>query len=71
MDVDPEYRYLIDFQKHVTQASVEKAAVAARARVLEEEFRRWVEGQRLKGDEEYEASKGEAASVAIERETGQ
>ena len=30
LDVDPEYRYLIDFQRHVTQASVEKPAVDAR-----------------------------------------
>ena len=33
--VDESYRYLLEFQKHLTQASVEKPAVKARAECLE------------------------------------
>ena len=53
LDVDQEYRYLVDFYRHVTQASVEKPAVKARAEVLEEEFDRWKNMGLLKGDKEY------------------
>ena len=53
LQVDPEYYYLIEFQKHVTQASVERPAVAARAKLLEEAYRIWCDRQMLKGDEEY------------------
>ena len=54
LDVDPEYRYLTDFQRHVTQASAESSAVAARAGVFEVEINRWMETQRLRGDLEYQ-----------------
>ena len=70
LDVDPEYRFLVEFQRNVTQASVERPAVAARAKVLGEEFRRWLEGQALKGDREYEERMGEPASVKCRRELG-
>ena len=53
LDVDPEYRYLTDFQRHVTQASVEKPAVEARSKTLEEEFARWQAEGRLQGDEDF------------------
>ena len=53
LDVDPEYRYLIDFQRDVTQASVEKAAVTARAKVLQHEWCRWVGSRQLQGDEQW------------------
>ena len=49
---DVQYRYLIEFQRHVTQASVEKPAVAERARVLEEGFDHWVESGAIIGDEQ-------------------
>lgn len=68
LDIAQEYRYLADFQKHVTQASVEKPAVTERAKVLEEEFVRWQKTGKLKGDVEYEKSNGEAASDACRRE---
>ena len=71
LDVAQEYRYLVDFQKHVTQASVEKPAVAARANVLEEELIRWQKTGKLKGDVEFEKSNGEAAKVACRRETAE
>lgn len=53
LDVDDEYRYLVDFQRHLTQASVEKAAVTARADALREEFIRWDDSGSLKGDQEF------------------
>ena len=54
-NMDEEYRYLVDFQRHVTQASVEKPAVEERARILEEGLALWRERQLLHGDEEYMA----------------
>ena len=58
LDVDPEYRYLIDFQRHVTQASVERPAVAERARVMKEEYDRWCEEDVLRGDKAWSARNG-------------
>ena len=68
LDVDYEYRYLVDFQRDVTQASGEKPAVAGRAKVLEEEFSRWQRDGELRGDREYQEREGEAASDACRRE---
>ena len=51
--VDPEYRYLTDFQRHVTQASAEGSSVDARAQTLEEEFERWRQLHELRGDAEW------------------
>ena len=53
LDVDPEYRYLDNFQRHVTQASVEKPAVEARARVMKELFEMWHATGAVKGDEDW------------------
>ncbi len=53
LDVDQEYRYLLDFQKHVTQASVEKPAVTARAETLEALNAAWQAKSALPGDKEY------------------
>ena len=53
LDMDDEYRYLADFHKNLTQASVEKAAVAARAEMLEEEFEYWRDNGELRGDDEF------------------
>ncbi len=58
LDVDPEYRYLIDFQRHVTQASVEKPAVEARADRLNVEYDTWRANQVLSGDIEYQGRTG-------------
>ena len=58
LDVDLEYRYLIDFQRHVTQASVERPAVEARADTLEEEYARWDRSGVLRGDDEYKDRTG-------------
>ena len=53
-DYDNEYRYLIDFQRHVTQASVEKPAVQARAEMLKKEFEFWQNSRVLRGEKEYQ-----------------
>ena len=55
LDVDTEYRYLVDFQRDITQASVEKPAVERRARVMQDEYDRWLESGKLRGDEGWEA----------------
>lgn len=41
LDYDRDARHLLDFQKHVTQASVEPRAVEQRARMLREHFEKW------------------------------
>lgn len=51
LDADGEYRWLVDFQRDVTQASVEKPAVERRAKVLRAGLARW----RAKGDIEGDA----------------
>ena len=55
--VDESYRYLLDFQKHLTQASVEKPAVTARAECLETAYGAWKDADGdLPGDREYRES---------------
>lgn len=52
--VDESYLYLLEFQKHLTQASVEKPAVKARAECLEHSYDYWREmNGDLPGDDEY------------------
>ena len=52
LDYEERYRYLIEFQRHVAQASVERAAVRKRAKVLREEFLAWRRNEQvLRGDE--------------------
>ena len=63
LDSDQEYRYLIDFQKHVTQASVEKPAVDARHRVLKAEFETWRAIHQIDGDAAYTARTGRDPEV--------
>ena len=55
LDVDAEYRYLVDFQRDITQASVEKPAVERRATVMQDEYDQWLKAGKLRGDEEWEA----------------
>ena len=62
LGVDEPYRYLLEFQKHLTQASVEKPAVKARAECLEEAFDHWhASGGDLPGDTEYRENHSGAA----------
>lgn len=67
LDVDAPYRWLIDFQKHLTQASVEKPAVTARADILKRELDFWKESGRLSGDREYEDDTGRDPSFEARR----
>ena len=53
LSVDQEYHYLTEFQQHITQASAENYSVEARAKVLEEELKRWRESKELKGDADW------------------
>ena len=51
--IDERYHYLIEFRKHLTQASAEKSAVAARTQRLEQSLDYWLKtGGRLEGDED-------------------
>lgn len=59
VDLDDEYRHLLDFQRHLTQASVEKSAVEARSKMLNEELDHWIATGSYTGDAEYTASHGE------------
>ena len=63
LDVDQEYRYLTDFQRHLTQASAESSAVAARAEVLEREYDRWANIRELMGDSEFRERTGLDPSI--------
>ena len=58
LDIDSYYRYLAEFQRHVTQASVEKRAVEARASTLASEYSRWLSDQTILGDQEYRLEYG-------------
>ena len=53
LDIDNEFRYLSDFNRHITQASVEKPAVKARADRLAIEYANWTEGRNITGDPEF------------------
>ena len=52
LDAQDQFRYLIDFQRRLTQASGEKYSVRERAEELEESFRYWREMGHLRGEEE-------------------
>ena len=50
LEVDDRYPYLVDFQRHVTQASVEKPALAARHAELTRQLDYWLDHHALVGD---------------------
>lgn len=52
-DVDPEYSHLVEFQRHVTQASVEKPAVTRRHQILERNLDLWLQEGVLVGDRAF------------------
>lgn len=56
VDLDEEYRHLLDFQRHLTQASVERPAVEARAELLRKEFDHWIATGSYIGDADYKSS---------------
>ena len=62
-DIDQEFRYLLEFQRHLTQASAEKPAFSERARILEQEFDFWSTSNELTGDAQWkDANPGENPS---------
>ena len=65
LDVDSEYRYLVEFQRHLTQASVEKPAVRRRAELLMGAYKLWSDTGKLPGDEEYEAEHPDSDPAAL------
>lgn len=52
LDAQDQFRYLIDFQRRLTQASGEKYSVRERAEELEESFLYWRETGHLRGEQE-------------------
>lgn len=55
---DPEYLHFVDFQRDLTQASVEKPAITRRSEILRSNLDCWLEKGQLVGDAEYEARTG-------------
>jgi hypothetical protein len=55
LNPDPRYDYLVTFQRHLTQAAVERPAVEYRDETLKEQFAVWRETEQLSGDEQDEA----------------
>ena len=51
-EIDPRYPYLVEFQRHLTQAAVEKPAIAYRHKTLLEQFAAWQETAELTHEEE-------------------
>jgi len=56
LDFDPAYRRLIDFNRDVTQASVESYAVKRRTEFLIEHYLHWKETGKIREDEDYEGN---------------
>ena len=60
-NVDQEYPHLVDFQRHLTQAAVERTALARREEILNKSLELWLLDETLEGDGEYESRTGRAA----------
>ncbi|MDE2851633.1 MAG: DUF262 domain-containing protein [Acidobacteriota bacterium] len=58
LDADYGYRYLLEFQRHVTQASVERGAVEKRAELLEREYLHWCNHGTMTNDAEFRRDTG-------------
>lgn len=56
---NPRYEYLVDFQRHLTQASVEKPALTRRHQILASEWAKWREDGALTGDAAYRSETGD------------
>jgi hypothetical protein len=53
-----EYQHLVEFQRHLTQASVEKPALERRDQILQSNLDQWLGDKRLVGDAEYQDRTG-------------
>jgi len=52
--VDEKYRYLLEFQKHLTQGLSEKPAIGARAECLEQSYDYWISNDQLPSGKDIE-----------------
>jgi hypothetical protein len=50
-NLDPRFEYLVTFQRHLTQAAVEKPAITYRHQTLMGEFQTWAETGHLTGED--------------------
>ena len=57
-NVDQEYQHLVEFQRHLTQAAVERPALARRHEILTKSLDQWSMDETLVGDREFEARTG-------------
>ena len=53
-NVDAEYQHLVEFQRHLTQAAVERPALTRRHEILTRSLDQWLDDGTLEGDREYE-----------------
>ena len=53
-NVDAEYQHLVEFQRHLTQAAVERPALTRRHEILRRSLDQWLDDGTLEGDREYE-----------------
>ena len=67
INMDQEYRGLLDFQRHVTQASVEKPALKWRHKTIEALCDIWLETGRIDGDAEFQKRDGRAPDELCKR----
>jgi hypothetical protein len=65
LDFDDEFRDLVDFNRDVTQASVERYAVERRTNTMMEYYDHWTETNQIRGDEEYDGNPVEECREAI------
>jgi hypothetical protein len=61
--VEPLFAYLVDFQRNLTQAAVEKPAVTQRHALLKREWDQWLSDGALTGDAAYETKYGSKPPV--------
>ena len=55
-----EYQHLVEFQRHLTQAAVERTALARRHEILNKSLDQFLDDGTVEGDREYQARTGEA-----------
>lgn len=59
LDFDDEFRELVDFNRDVTQASVEQYAVRRRTDKMIEYYKYWTDKNQIIGDDDYDGHPGE------------
>lgn len=59
LNFDDEYQYLVNFNRDVTQASVERYAVERRTDRMMDYYEHWTDTGQIRGDEDYEGNPAE------------